>query len=413
MSNGSGCLWPVCDDTGCVWMRSEFLLWWTKGSPNPSPLLTSVPAGTTGTTPPIPGAVGNASTQIVMGDSSIDLGTRTGGLFTIGTWLDHEHLYGLEGDYFFLGSSTENQYANSTGGVGSTKYYVPIYDPTGNLTGGTPGHTALPTVLGTIFNVTGGYSGPYISHDALTLKSQTQGAELHGIVNLYRQGRMRVDSLVGFRYLNLYEHLTFANDSQSVPSATTQVTYDTLDSFETTNNFYGGQLGLRFECTPDDGRGGWQGGFDFRADAKVALGATLEGANINGSTFTNLGNPMLATPAYFNGGVFAQPTNIGRYSQSDFAVLPEVNLSVGYAIVPCVRIFMGYDFLWLSDVARPVPRSITRSTSTVRDWRRPRESRRRSRTRRGPISTSCKAASGAGPELRRGSPFLIRQRYST
>ena len=51
--------------------------------------------------------------------------------------------------------------------------------------------------------------------------------------------------------------------------------------------------------------------------------------------------------------MFAQPTNIGHYSRNVFAVVPEVGLSVGFEVTAWLRLSLGYNFLYWSDVVRP------------------------------------------------------------
>lgn len=349
--NPADCAGPF-DECAQTWMRGEYLVWWTKASPNPTPMVTSVAAGTPNGGTPIPGAIGGAGTSVVMGGEDIDLGARLGARFTLGHWLNPSQTVGLEANYFFLQSSEVTQTVTSAGGPGSPILHVPFFDVTGSFTGGTPGQSALPNVLGTLFAVPGGLNGPFVSRDVLSLRSESQGAELNGIFNLSKNGRVRIDGLAGFRYVNLYEQLDFSTATATVPPQTS-VTYDTLDQFHTTNNFYGGQLGLRMEVSPDNGTGGALGGLCFRGTAKLALGDMSEGAMVKGGTLTNLGNPLLTSPAEFVGGIFAQPSNIGYYDHQQFAVVPEVDLNIGYAVFTWLRIYLGYDFLFISDVARP------------------------------------------------------------
>src|SRR5262249_49431111 len=64
--------------------------------------------------------------------------------------------------------------------------------------------------------------------------------------------------------------------------------------------------------------------------------------------FTNF-----TTVQTFRGGYLAQPTNIGRFSRDTFAVVPELNLSVGWQPRDWLTLTVGYNFLYLSDVLRP------------------------------------------------------------
>jgi hypothetical protein len=55
----------------------------------------------------------------------------------------------------------------------------------------------------------------------------------------------------------------------------------------------------------------------------------------------------------FPGGLFAQPSNIGKRSGDRFAVLPSLELKVGYAINQRTRVVVGYDLLYWDEVVRP------------------------------------------------------------
>ncbi len=331
--------------------RAEYLLWWTKDMPNQTPLVTSVAPGTPTGGSPIPGAVGGAGTTVIMGGNDTDLGVRQGGRFTLGRWFDPQQTIAFEGNYFFLGSASDSQSAISLGGPAAPTLMLPIFDVTGTLTGGTPGQSALLPALGHIFNVPGGLTGPFITHDNLYQQSEMQGASGYGVFNVTKSGRFRFDTLFGFRWLNLDEKEEFTTTNETVSSAPQHVVFNALDSFGTTNNFYGALLGLRAEYAPDDGSGGWRGGFCYRGAFLLGLGDTVERININGASQTNLGSNN--TTINYPGGVFAQPSNMGNFDANHFAVVPEGDLSVGYAFCSWARIMIGYDILYISDVARP------------------------------------------------------------
>jgi hypothetical protein len=83
---------------------------------------------------------------------------------------------------------------------------------------------------------------------------------------------------------------------------------------------------------------------------KVAIGATTEEINIKGSQ-------ILVTPdgqaTTFAGGLLALPTNMGNFHKDRLAFAPEFNVNVGYDVSQHVSLFVGYDFLFWSQVARP------------------------------------------------------------
>jgi hypothetical protein len=148
-----------------------------------------------------------------------------------------------------------------------------------------------------------------------------------------------VSGLIGYRYLHLRDDLRIASSTQGLlfgaPFATTS-----SDEFEATNNFHGVDLGLSGEIR----RGPWS----LEWLAKAALGVNLTDVAINGATSTSSGG-MTVTSA---GGVLTQPTNIGNFSTSHFAVVPELALKLGYDITPQWRASIGYDALYWSNVQR-------------------------------------------------------------
>ncbi|HXY33444.1 MAG TPA: BBP7 family outer membrane beta-barrel protein [Planctomycetaceae bacterium] len=344
-----------CNPCDCdrVWARAEYLLWWTKSSPDPTPLATSVAPGTPTGGIPVPGAVGGAGTTVVLGGSDIDLGTRQGVKGTIGFWFDNTHTVGVEGTYFYLGTVSESQGVASLGGAAEPTLQTPFFDVTGAFHGGTPGPAAMLPALATLFAVPGGLNGNLITHDNLNLVSRLQGADGYGLFNIAQGGRMRWDFLFGFKWIDLYENLDYTQTNQTNTQAHANVVFNTADSFSTANSFYGGLLGIRFETSPDDGRGGWLGGFYYRADFKLGLGDTVERTDIDGGTETNLQTPVFTAPVHYAGGAFTELSNLSGHDSDHFAVVPEVNLSVGYAVTTWFRVFVGYDFLYISDVVRP------------------------------------------------------------
>jgi hypothetical protein len=53
------------------------------------------------------------------------------------------------------------------------------------------------------------------------------------------------------------------------------------------------------------------------------------------------------------GGLLALSSNIGHFSRDRFSVVPELGLTVGYNITCHMRVFVGYNFLYMSNVLRP------------------------------------------------------------
>ncbi len=160
--------------------------------------------------------------------------------------------------------------------------------------------------------------------------------------------------MAGYRYLSLEEHINIHADSLMFVTTTyTDSAGNVLvsappgssvvvnDRFATRNQFNGGQLGVAAQYA----LGRWYFGGAF----KLALGATHEVVTIDGATNVY---PLNAASVPLSGGNFAT-LQMGQYSQNRFAVVPDVQVNVGYQITPWLRATVGYQFLYLSSVLRP------------------------------------------------------------
>ena len=83
---------------------------------------------------------------------------------------------------------------------------------------------------------------------------------------------------------------------------------------------------------------------------KIGLGRTNSRVIIDGRTTTTVPGQGSST---FVGDLLAQETNIGQYSKSQFAVVPELGVTLGYDLTCRLRATFGYTFLYWSQVARP------------------------------------------------------------
>jgi hypothetical protein len=309
-----------CDAGGCgpgcggchFWVSGEYLMWWLKRSPAPPLLTGSLGAGGAAGTLADPGG------RILFGDGGgINTDTHSGARFTAGYWFDDEQCYAVEGSFFFLGQRGVHLFAGSNGEPG---LYRPFFSPTGAAEA----------------EEVGGPSPPRVGLVRADVDSRLWGAEVDFRHNLWCGPVWRLDLLEGLRFVGLDESLQVAElrtDLTSPPSGPVLVE----DRFRTSNRFYGAQVGalseFHFDCWYIDVTG------------KVALGSVHQVADINGVSSVN-GAPI-------SGGLLAQSTNIGHYGRQRFAVVPEVGLNVGYQITDALRVYVGYNFLYMSSVARP------------------------------------------------------------
>ena len=328
-----------CYPESCFWLSSEYIGWTIKDNPLPIPLIT-----TASFDDPIPGAIGQPGSHVVLGNKDISMEWQNGFQILSGMWLNEQKNIGLEGSYFLLPTTTKDQSLSTTGLPGSINYAVPIFDVTGVFgLNGIPGETIF-ILPGPLFGGPG-FQGIF----NLKLSSKFQGAEINGLLHIAEWNNVQLEGLAGFRWLQLEESLTFTGLTQSVPGLPFPGFYNFEDQFKTSNNFYGGQVGLRTRFLWRD--------FNFMAAAKTGLGVMGERVAISGVSQTSGGNLFFSTSGtaqtILPGGIFAQLTNIGIHNKQEMTALFETSLRGSYTVSNNIEISIGYNFLWVSHVARP------------------------------------------------------------
>jgi hypothetical protein len=321
---GNGCCGPCgcgCGDGNLWWVDAEYLLWWIR-SGNTPPLVTTGPASTFG-------VLGQPGTQVLFG--GLDYGASSGGRFSTGLWFCESQVLGIDASFLFLGTTSVNFLAASNS-MGSPVLSRPFI-------GAVTGQQTVEQVA---------FPGEQAGSVGVHSSSRLIGAETNLRWNPYCLcgngmcgGSWRIGFLGGFRFLSLREDLDIAEDFNDLGDIVTR--HQITDSFSTRNRFYGGQLGTVIELK----RGAWS--LDMRA--KVALGATSQVAHVSGSevdTSLNTGQQVR-----FNTGLLALPTNIGRFSRDQFSVVPELGINLGYQLCEHWRLFVGYNFIYWNNVARP------------------------------------------------------------
>jgi hypothetical protein len=334
--NVDGC-GPFCDDCCGVphnrwWVRGEYLMWWMKGQRLPALVTSGSPDDR------VPGALGQPHTLVLFGDSTVADGMRSGGRFSLGWWLDDEHTLGIDGSAFFLAPRSVHFFAGSNG---TPALFRPFFNAGFAFNADTGRFVPIPPSEDAEMVA---FPGVLAGNVAVSLKSQLWGYDVNLRTNLLngccRYCGYSVDGYVGFRGVGFDEGLNIQENLTSlVPGA--PGTFLVQDSFRTRNRFYGGQLGLDTELR-------WRRWF-LDLNAKIALGETRETVQIAGQTVTT---DALGGLIFSRGGLLALASNSGSFHRDSFAVLPEVSLNVGYQVTDWMRVFVGYNFLYLSDVAR-------------------------------------------------------------
>jgi Putative beta barrel porin-7 (BBP7) len=149
--------------------------------------------------------------------------------------------------------------------------------------------------------------------------SRLLGAEVDGRRRLYCRDDFRVELLAGYRYLRLSEDLTVGAGLPGGPTAEVEVA--------TLNQFHGGQFGVEGEYR----YGRWY------LDLLGKLGM--------GATFKEIDAAAALRPQPAEGR--------GRFPVGDFALVPELGVTLGCQLSTKVRAFAGYNFIYWNNVSRP------------------------------------------------------------
>jgi len=293
-------------DNTRAWVQANYIHWWIQ-RPSVAPLVNS------------------GTSNLLVGE----IGPRefSGAQAQLGLWLDPDHMNALEITGQWLGKASL-QYAFSSGPNGNPPLSIP--------TSPAPIPVAAPGIL----------AGSVGVNNLVNF----HGAEVNLTQNVLRVNGWTFDYFGGFRYLYMGDELSI-NQSRTALTGTALSfggaavpvgsTVLVSDSFNVTNRFYGGDIGARLHWTTCR--------FDFGISGKVALGITNYTTTVDGSS-------TLTTPAGGSstrvGGTFAQASNIGRITDSQFTAIPEVEATVSYRLTDHIRILGGYSFLYWNRVQR-------------------------------------------------------------
>ncbi len=304
------------------WARGELLFWGVKDAPLP-PLAATGSFGS-GTAP-----------AVLLGGKSFDEEEFTGGRVTVGLWCSECKALGFEANILWLNPRTNGFFNGSPG----------------------PPDLVVPFQSGGVENAElVAFPGIATGSIGLSTSLNLWGAEANvrchlGCGPVLCGCCSEADGLAGFRYLQLKEQLALTQSILLLPTATFSLNPLVRangpaavlvgDKFATRNSFYGGQLGVETECT--------HGPWFLDLSGKLAVGSMHETIDIAGVTTFGVAGGFQSLP----GGLFAQASNSGHHGRDHFAFVPEVNLKVGYQLGCHVRLFAGYDFLWVSNVLRP------------------------------------------------------------
>lgn len=309
---------------GVTWATFDLLTSWVRGMHLP-PLVSTSPAGTSITNA---GLFGLPTTQFLFGDNQVNGDSRFGVRFALGGWLDDERMVGIEAGYTIFETLQRNFAATSDGSVILDRPFISAADNLPN---------------GLLIAFPGASSG---SVAASATSSHFQSAYLDLREKFCCWPNFRLESILGYRYLRFDERLSISDSFTPVNSPQFNVVPGTViqnnDFFGATNEFNGGEVGVRAE---------WQfGGWSMDFLGKVAVGGLHRVVTIAGQSRFNVPG---ATPTDFPAGLLALSSNSGRFGSSDWVAVPELGVNVNWHISSRLKLRLGYTALLLTHVARP------------------------------------------------------------
>lgn len=324
----SGWSQSALNPTGSLWACGEYLMWWIKDGPLPTPLVT----GTTGNTPTSDGSLNRTDTVILFGAKDLEYHQFSGARLSAGFPL--APALGVEASAFLLEQRSATFSAVSDE-VGNPVFAEPFID----------------AVAGAERSFIVAFPDSFAGGISVDAPSRLWGAEGSLSFTAYRHHAGHVALLGGIRYADLDEEISISDFTTILDLGigsflnTTVGPGNTLASasvFDTRNQFYGGQLGARTYLS-------W-GHWTLSAATKLGLGTTRQAVAVTGaSSLISPAGVVLTAP----GSLLATSTNIGRITHHQFSVIPEVTLNLGYQITDSLCAFVGYNLLYWTNVVRP------------------------------------------------------------
>jgi hypothetical protein len=323
--------------------RAEYLLWWMSHYTLPGPLVT------TSTANPLvnnaAGLLGEPDTTVLFNGGRQGYGAMSGGRVTMG--LAPGFMLPMEVSGLFFNRNLTNF------DVGSGGQFL-LVRPVQQLNA--PNQINAPAQAG--FAI----AGPGLGFGALKIDTRFNlwSTDVDMFCNFADNGTVMMDFIFGYKHTELNETIHFAEAYQIPGSPFANIpgglpagaTANVIDDFAARNRFDGGTLGLRTRIGT--------GMFSLFSDLKVSMGRMHEILAVTGGSSATGGGGAIAAP----GGILALNSNSGIVSRNHFAVLPEAGLSLSCQIYSNIRVFGGYNVLFLSHVVRPADQITTAIDTT-------------------------------------------------
>jgi len=305
-------------------VSAEYLMWWVTPAKIPALATTNQMGGQ-----PI---LGNPGTLLLLGPDEVGEERRSGARFRAGCWLDECHASGIDASFFFLGPVKERFNFNSDQfPIIGRPFFAPNVAPDVGLPGQFIETVAFPGIS------TGNFEICY--------ESFLFGGDINFRECLFTTCDTHAECFIGYRYLNLDESLEFKEMlvagpmNMQVPAGSM---VNVQDRFHTNSQFHGVQVGTSYER--------YFNRLVVNARASVAVGANENLIEVEGTaSLQQPGVPLQVA----QGGLLALNSNIGRRTENEFSVVPEVTFNFGYQMTDRFRMFTGYNFMYWTNVVRP------------------------------------------------------------
>ncbi len=303
-----------------LWVDTEYLLWSISHKSSPE-LITGSSLGTSLNNA---GVLGFPNTKSLVG-SNLGSSMRSGFKIGIGRWFDSSHELGFEIDYMGLPSQVERSRLTSDQ---SPILARPVFD-----------------------SATGQEAASLIAYPNILSGNVTvsAAADQQFASGLFRERWMRgpksqLDVLFGPQYAGLNDSVSIDQFSQYLTGQgpiLAGTTKQISDHFQARNQFYGGLLGIEYRERI--------GLSVFSIRPGVAFGMNEAKVSIRGSTTNTVPG---AGSAEFEGGLLAQTTNIGTYTDRKLVAIPELTVRLQTQLYTNWQFNVGYNLHYWSNAVR-------------------------------------------------------------
>jgi len=314
----------LCGAPSRIWVEFDVLYWRLAGDPLP-PLVTTSP---TNPLTPVAQAGVLPGATVLVGNQDFNNDPRPGVRLNIGAWMNDSRTLGFQFGGFKLVDRSE--IANFASGGDPI-----LARPFTNVQPTTPVEASQIVAY------------PNASEGIIGVRERNtlQGFDFAVRGNVCGGEIWRVDALVGYRYLRFTEQLSIEErlvagaNSQTVLGIPTGTVVTEFDRFNTGNEYHAAQAGFTGEIRL------WKR-VSLMGTTKASFGVMNQGVGIDGGTRFSTDNINRV------GGLLALNSNIGTYHRSDSALVPELNLTVGYQATNNIRLRVGYDLIYIPNVQR-------------------------------------------------------------